>query len=166
MSSDWRGNRFRNESEWIWLARNEFQSETFTRVVNSLATLFQLTPIKHKQLDRGVISEKNQLLLGLRSGSRKKLKDPWLHIYRSWIVKDYGDRSYHRGLSQDRCKSTSWSMVHPRIVEIYYYHRTSHRSLRLLAKSSDRGNSTKRRNLLVKLERPPKRSLGFSKLRS
>ena len=33
MSSDWRGNRFRNESEWIWLARNEFQSETFTRVV-------------------------------------------------------------------------------------------------------------------------------------
>ena len=32
MSSDWRGNRFRNESEWIWLARNEFQSETFTRV--------------------------------------------------------------------------------------------------------------------------------------
>ena len=39
--------------------------------------------------------------------------------------------------------------------------KTGHRSLRLLAKSSDRGNSTKRRNLLVKLERPPKRSLGF-----
>ena len=43
--------------------------------VNSLATLFQLTPIKHKQLDRGVISEKNQWSLGLRLGSRKKLKD-------------------------------------------------------------------------------------------
>ena len=24
MSSDWRGNRFRNESEWIWLVRNEW----------------------------------------------------------------------------------------------------------------------------------------------
>ena len=31
MSSDWRGNRFRNESEWIWLASNEFRSEPFTR---------------------------------------------------------------------------------------------------------------------------------------
>ena len=47
-------------------------------------------------------------------GSRKKLKDRWLHIYRSWIVKDYGDRSHDWGLSQDRWKSTSWSwsMVH------------------------------------------------------
>ena len=96
--------------------------------VNSLSTLFQLTPIKHKQLDRGVICEKNQWLLGLRLGSRKKLKDRWLHICRSWIVKYYGDRSHDWGLSQDRCKSTSWSMVHPRIVEIYYYHRIEDQS--------------------------------------
>ena len=39
MSSDWRGNRFRNESEWIWLARNEFQSETFTKgIINIKAS--------------------------------------------------------------------------------------------------------------------------------
>ena len=41
MSSDWRGNRFRNESEWIWLARNEFQSEPFTRVI--VRTIFFFT---------------------------------------------------------------------------------------------------------------------------
>ena len=44
--------------------------------------------------------------------------------------------------------------------------KTSHRSLRLWAKSSDRENSTRRRNLLVKIKWPPKRSLGFNKLRS
>ena len=39
------------------------------------------------------------------------------------IVKDYGDQAHDWGLSQDRWKSTSWSMVYPRIVEIYHYHR-------------------------------------------
>ena len=39
MSSDWRGNRFRNESEWIWLAHNEFQSETVNRVFIILSVL-------------------------------------------------------------------------------------------------------------------------------
>ena len=96
--------------------------------INSLPTLFQLTPIKHKQLDRVVIIEKNQWSLGLCLGSRKKLKDRWLHIYRSWIVKDYGDQAHDWGLSQDRCKSTSWSMVHPRIVEIYNYHKIEDQS--------------------------------------
>ena len=36
--------------------------------VNSLARLFQLTPIKHKELGRVVIIEKNQGSLGLRLG--------------------------------------------------------------------------------------------------
>ena len=73
---------------------------------------------QYKQLDRAVAIEKDQWSLGSRLGSRKKLKNRWLHICRSRIVKDYGDRSHGWGSSQDRWKSTSWSRVHLQIVEI------------------------------------------------
>ena len=60
--------------------------------VNSLATLFQLTPIKKKQLDRVVIIEKKPMIAGLAFRIEEKTR--WLHIYRSWIVKDHGDQAY------------------------------------------------------------------------
>ena len=135
--------------------------------VNSLATLFQLSPIEHKQLDRVVIIEKKPMIAGFAFRIEEKTRrsfTPHISIVDSQIMvtdptieacpKIAGSRLHDR-----------WSIHGSLKYIIIIGSKSSHRSLRLKAKSSDRGNSTKCHNVLVKTERPPKRSLGFSKLR-
>ena len=124
-----------------------------------LSRAFPTDTSQHEELDRVATIEKNQWSLGLRLGSRKKLKDRWFHKCRSGIVNDYGVRFHDWGLSQDSWKSISWSVIHQRIVEIFQHgiEEQCQRSLRLGAKGSDRRNSTKRRYLLAKIKRSPKR---------